>query len=63
MRIVDHQRKFIGDMYHLDTALYFGIFEGFDDILTGYLKVTADGNRSQGIVDAEFTRQIGRASV
>ena len=58
VRVVDHQSKLIGYLDHLDTSFDSRYFESFDDVFLGNLEMTADGDRSQGIVNAEFTWNI-----
>ena len=58
VRIIDHQRKFVGYLDHLNTTFHLGYFQRFDDILFRYFEMTADGDGCQGIVNTEFARNI-----
>ena len=58
MCVIDHQCEFVRYLDHLNTTFDSGHLQSFDDILLGYLKMTADGNGSQRIVNAELTRNI-----
>ena len=58
MCVIDHQCEFVRYLDHLNTAFDPGHLQSFDDILLGYLKMVADGNGSQRIVNAELTWNI-----
>ena len=58
MCVIDHQCEFVRYLDHLNTAFDPGHLQSFDDILLGYLKMAADGNGSQRIVNAELTWNI-----
>ena len=56
--VIDHQRKFIGNLHHLNASLHLRHLQSPHNILLGYLKMTADGDGCQGIIDTEPSRQI-----
>ena len=51
--IIDHQCKIIADSDHLDPALHMDPSESSTDIIFRHIKMTADGNRAQRVVDTE----------
>ena len=56
--IIDHQSEIIRYLFHLDSALYFCTFQGFAYVFFRYVKMSADCNSRQRIVNTEFSRKI-----
>ena len=58
MRVIDHQGEIVGYFFHLDSSLYFCIFQCLAYVFFGYVEMSADRNGGQGIVNTEFSWQI-----
>ena len=56
--VIDHQGELIRNLHHLDTAFHLCYLQRLDDIFLRHLEMAADGNGCQGIINAEFSRNI-----
>ena len=53
--VIDHQREVIADLYHLYASSDVDLEKGFLNLLRCDVKVSADGDRAQRVIDAEFS--------